>query len=114
MKIKGKVIEGQKIGKKIGFPTANIALYDQIDPGIYAGKIWLQNKEYVGALYISSKKPDILEAHILDFEGDLYGKEISVEVLKKIRHDRFFSENENVTEVIKNDIKIIKDYFSNT
>lgn len=108
MKLTGKVIEGQKIGQKIGFPTANIALHEQINPGIYAGKVELEDKNYSAALYISSKRPDILEAHILDWKGDIYGKDIWVEVLKKIRDDRFFKEDENIAEVIENDIKEVR------
>ncbi len=83
MQITGKVIEGQKIGKKNGFPTANIALYEQIDPGIYAGRVSFGEKEYDSALYIASLRPDILEAHILDFDQDIYGKLISVEIFSK-------------------------------
>lgn len=112
MKIIGKVEEGNKIGQKLGFPTANVQLLEQINPGIYAGNVFFDSKKYDAALYVGSKRPDILEVHVLDFSGDLYGKFIEVEVLQKIRNDKFFSENDNMVEIIQNDINEVKNYLN--
>lgn len=110
MIITGKVIEGQKKASGFGFPTANIENTSKISVGIYAGEILFDNKKYRTAIYIGTPRPDILEAHLIDFIGDLYGKEISVEVLEKIRDDYHEQNFEVLKKMIANDVEIIKNY----
>jgi len=90
----GKVVEGQKVGRNIGFPTANIEIADPhklvLPEGIYAAKVG-SNK---AALYIGTRPTlstdgkRVIEVNILDFEGELYGQNLSVEVLDYIRPDK--------------------------
>lgn len=90
----GKVVEGNRIGRTIGFPTANLEVEDpykiQLPEGIYAAKVGRQ----AAALYIGSRPTlsangrRVIEAHLIDFEGDLYGQELTVEVLDFIRPDK--------------------------
>ena len=98
----GKVIEGLKVGRKIGFPTANIeaAEVTKLIPGygVYAVKVRIDNLTYMGMLNIGSR-PTLnqnadnrsIEVNIFDFEGSLYGKEISLLFIDKIRDERKFS-----------------------
>ena len=77
--ITGKVVKGIQKGRTLGFPTANIKTNSNIEAGIYAGYVIADNKKYSAALYFPGNK--IAEAYIFDFEGNLYGKEVNVEIL---------------------------------
>lgn len=90
----GIVVEGQKLGRTLGFPTANIEIEDPyklvLPEGIYAARVL----EHKAALYIG-KRPTlspsgkrVIEVNIFDFDGDLYGRQLSVEVLDFIRTDK--------------------------
>lgn len=98
--LSGKVVEGNKIGRTIGFPTANLDINDQyklIPPtGIYACYVQIEKAEQRlrGMLYIGDR-PTIegaterrVEVNILDFDGDLYGKNLRLEVVDFIRGDK--------------------------
>ena len=97
--VKGRVVEGQKIGRQIGFPTANL----QIDSlklipsdGVYVVNVIVEEVEYRGILNIGSR-PTVsggertVEVHIIGFTGDLYGKEVILKFLKFLRHEMKFS-----------------------
>lgn len=109
MHVKGKVIQGKKMASKIGFPTANIDLGDQnVLSGIYAGKAEIDGIFYKAALYVGKTRPGLIEVHVLDFEGDLYDKEISVQVCDKIRDDFDIQDEDKLKEIIQNDIEMIR------
>ncbi len=105
MRITGNVIRGRDIGKKLGFPTANIELKEKLASGVYAGNVYFQDKKYKAGLFIHK---NILEAHILEFSGDLYGKKIEVEIGKKIREAERFKSEEELKKRIKKDLEMIK------
>ena len=98
----GKVVEGQKLGRKIQFPTANIETPDpnKLIPGygVYAVFVLIGNKRYPGMLNIGTR-PTVnqnadhrsIEVHILDFSADLYNKEIELEFIGKIREEKKFA-----------------------
>lgn len=101
--ITGKVVEGKQLGRTIGFPTANVEVYDdkKLIPatGVYVVNVTIPhlNKTYRGMLNIGRRPtvdvadaPISIEAHIIDFEGDIYGKEVRVEFLKFIRPEQAF------------------------
>ena len=106
-KIIGKVIHGEGKTRKIGYPTANIKLSKKIDPGVYAGKVKYCRKKYLGAVFISKDK-EMLFVHMLDFEGDLYGKEIEIEIGKRIRNGRKFVSEDDAKEQIGKDVEAIR------
>ena len=98
--LSGTVVQGDKIGRQIGFPTANISLPDpqKIVPGdgIYAVKAFVQQNWHEGMLYIG-KRPTIqgaeklvIEVHLFNFEANIYGEKITVDFYKRLRHDAKF------------------------
>ena len=107
-KISGVVIHGESKGRTLGFPTANIKVEQDLnlDPGVYAGRIILNELKYGCALYLAGGK--VIEAFIFDFAGDLYGKELQVEVLKIIRNKIVFKNNVEAVKQISEDVAEIK------
>jgi riboflavin kinase/FMN adenylyltransferase len=104
----GQVIHGQKEGRTLGYPTANIEFRGRLDDGIYAGWAIVEGKKYKAGL-LHKRGTNILEAYIIDFSGDLYGKVIELEVRQKIREDIKFNSNEELIEQVKKDIEKIKE-----
>ena len=106
--ITGTVIEGAQIGRTIGFPTANINYPKniiQIPYGVYAAKV----NGHAGVLNWGLKptvhniKEPIVEVHILGYEGNLYGKNIEIDILKKLRNEQKFANLEELKLQIKKD-----------
>ncbi|MFH0947938.1 MAG: bifunctional riboflavin kinase/FAD synthetase [Elusimicrobiota bacterium] len=114
----GKVISGLGLGKKLGFPTANLTVEKEkiVPDGIFISEVKIDSKKYHSITYIG-KRPTLgtsvktVEVYILGFEGQLYGKKISVELLSKIRNDIKFPSVKKLAEQIKNDLKIAQRYF---
>lgn len=99
--ISGKIVEGFKVGRTIGFPTANIQIWEdyKVVPafGVYAVIVHIEDKKYKGMLYIG-KRPTLhngdnlsLEVNILDFDEDLYNKSLTAEFIEFVRADQKFS-----------------------
>ena len=105
-RISGKVVRGKRKGKTLGFPTVNIELREKIESGVYAGSVNVGGRNYKAGIFVNTEKT-LLEAHIIGFSGDLYGKEIKVGLGKKIREVMKFESEEELKEQIKKDIKII-------
>ena len=108
--LEGTVIHGAKIGRKIGFPTANIKYPENIVKlpfGVYSAVI--NNKKTVMNWgmkpTVNNTKVPIVEAHILGFDGDLYGQEIKIEVLKQIRGEKKFANLDELKTQISEDVK---------
>ncbi len=110
----GTVVEGERVGRKLGFPTANIEASDphKLIPGygVYAVEVMISGQKYGGMLNIGSrptfnKNADnrSIEVHIFDFSGDLYNKEITLIFVGKIRDEQKFSGVEALTEQLKKD-----------
>ena len=121
--ISGKVVEGNKIGRQMGFPTANLEWdKDLLIPGngVYAVKVIIDNKKYLGVLNIGNKptvnqKPLLsMEVNILDFSGDIYQKEIEIIFFIKIRNEIKFSNIEQLKNQIAKDIEKSISFFSQT
>jgi riboflavin kinase / FMN adenylyltransferase len=115
--ISGRVIEGDKIGHKLGFPTANLDTKDLILPpnGVYSASAKLKGQLYRAALNIgfrptvASAKPQLrVEAHLLDFDGNLYGEELEVEIGEKLRDERKFASATELREQIARDIAQVR------
>lgn len=120
-KILGEVIEGDKRGRKIGFPTANILLNNLIKPdfGVYAVKIDYNNDTYDGIAnfgvrptFDKTKSQPILEVHLFNFSDNLYGKEIIISFVDFIRKEKKFNGLESLKSQIQLDIDTAKDLLS--
>ncbi|OQB31439.1 MAG: Riboflavin biosynthesis protein RibF [Bacteroidetes bacterium ADurb.Bin174] len=109
----GEVISGYQVGRKIGFATANLKPVhpDKIIPGlgVYLVEIFWQNRPYKAMMNIG-RRPTIdndknisLEVHILDFQEDIYGQNLKVSFLKKIRDEKKFNAVEDLVEQLKKD-----------
>jgi riboflavin kinase/FMN adenylyltransferase len=112
--INGKIILGDRIGRKLGFPTANIKLNDshKLLPknGVYAVKVNMDQNEHNGMLYIGTSpttKGDLYdrttEVHIIDFKGEIYNKEISINFIGRIRDEKKFRNEEELIEQLNSD-----------
>jgi riboflavin kinase/FMN adenylyltransferase len=112
--VNGKIIEGRKIGRSIGFPTANIKpdYHYKLIPanGVYAVEVLLDGLVYLGMLSIGSN-PTVnndtgirsIEVHLLNFEKDIYGKAISVIFRKRLRDEIKFDNTKQLTEQMELD-----------
>jgi len=117
--ISGRVRHGQKLGRTIGFPTANIALERKVSPvqGVFAVEVKLAGETYQGVANIG-KRPTVngtriqLEIHLFDFQGDIYGKCLDTHVLHKIRTEIKFDSFELLKAQIKRDVIQAKAFFS--
>lgn len=110
MRYKGIVQKGEKRGAVLGFPTINVPLPDEKLEGIFAAKVYVDGRAYFAAAYSNTSR-SVLEAHLLDFSGDLYGKEVEIELLEKIRDDQTFDTEEVLKETIGKDLKAVRQYF---
>ena len=119
--ISGLVIEGDKRGRQIGFPTANISLGKLIRPafGVYAVLIeGIENKVLRGIANIG-RRPTVndrgvlLEVNIFDFNEDIYGKKIFISLIDFIRDEKKFDGIENLKKQIVMDVKLSKSILGN-
>ena len=112
--VSGQIIEGRKLGRKIGFPTANIKPYSEhkLIPanGVYAVEVQLDKKVMPGMLSIGSNptvNTDInfrsIEVHILNFNEDIYGRNITVIFRKRLRDEKKFGNIQELAEQMEQD-----------
>ena len=115
--IDGKVQKGKQLGKKIGFPTANIDINDYVlaKPGVYGVKARKMNESnYITGIANLGYRPTfngkkiLLEVHLFNFSGNLYNKYLRVEFLKFIREEKKFKNVEQLKKQINVDLLIAK------
>jgi riboflavin kinase/FMN adenylyltransferase len=111
--ISGRVIEGDRIGQQLGFPTANLDVTGLALPpnGVYAGLANVEKKSHRVALNIGFRPTIVpatpqlrVEAHLLDFSGNLYGKELEITFAAKLRDETKFPSVEELKSQIARDI----------
>lgn len=117
--LKGVVVSGKKLGRKIGFPTANLALYEPLKVipggGVYGVKVELLGKVYKGVCNIGTRptvnatEERTIETHILDFNEDIYGLDMRVEFFFKIRYEVKFASLEELASQIEKDKRRVKE-----
>jgi riboflavin kinase/FMN adenylyltransferase len=105
--VSGVVIEGKKKGRELGFPTANIILAEPMEGGIYAGRTTIEGEDYPGAIFIYPGG-NLFEIHILDFDGDLYGQFLTVEIGAKIRDFKKIDNEEDLKKQIADDVRRVR------
>ena len=115
--IEGKVQKGRQVGKKIGFPTANIDIKDYVlaKPGVYAVKVRnMKNSNYIKGIANLGYRPTfngkkiLLEVHLFNFSGNLYNKYLRIEFLKFIRAEKKFKNVDQLKKQINVDLLIAK------
>ena len=112
----GTVIEGQKLGRQLGFPTANVAIEsEQLPPlGVYAvqariGTQWLPGVANLGRRpTVAADAEPSLEVHLLDWSGDLYGQDLEVRFTRRLRSEMKFSSLDELKAQIARDIATAK------
>ncbi len=116
--ISGRVAHGQKLGRTLGVPTANVLLKRDKSPlvGVYAVTVATSVGDYYGVANIGMRPTvggitPILEPHLFNFAGDLYGQRICVTFNKKIRDEKRFSGLDELKAAIHQDIQLAKAYF---
>ncbi|SPX42301.1 bifunctional riboflavin kinase/FMN adenylyltransferase [Haemophilus influenzae] len=119
-RIFGRVIHGNKLGRTIGFPTANIRLHRQVNPikGVYAVKVRLKSGEIFNGVANMGKRPTInglmqlLEVHLFDFSQNIYGQMVEVEFCHKIRNEIKFPSFDDLKLQIEKDVETAKAFFN--
>ena len=119
--VPGRVIHGFKAGRKMGFPTINLDTRNVLIPGdgIYAAFCELEDSSFINAAVYTGERPTSgrgksLEAHLLNFNRDIYGTDVKIHFVKKIRGDLTFSDTGELKKQIAMDIKTITDILENT
>ena len=116
--MRGSVVDGQKLGRRIGFPTANLKLhhpYALPKIGVYAVRVTVKGKVFQGVLNLGFKptfhlqeEEPVLEVHILDFNQEIYHEELTVHFVSYLREERKFSSIEELKAQIERDITLAK------
>lgn len=119
LKINSRVIHGQKNGRKIGFHTANQKLPKNSSlKGVFLTKVQIEDKFFYGITNAGVRptidgKNNLLETHIFNFNRDIYGKHITVEILDFIRAEKKFGSFEELKSQISKDVEIAKKLIAN-
>lgn len=116
-RLEGVVIHGHQLGRKLGFPTANLNPFekDKIIPsnGVYAAKVQLENGDSFPSMVNIGFRPTVdsemnrlsVEAHLIGFEGDLYDQSITISFIERIRDERKMSSIEELKKQLSLDCK---------
>lgn len=122
--IKAKVVHGAELGRRLGFPTINQLEYDsKVVPkhGVYACECVVDDKTYSGVVNVGTKPtvsktdknpPVVFETHIIDYNGDLYGKTVCVKFFKMLREEKKFESLDALTRAVMENIAQTREYFS--
>ena len=120
--IKAKVIHGQGKGAEMGFATANqqISQLEKLpEIGVYASKVKIDDKQYIGITNVGTR-PTVddaakitIETHVLDYNGDLYGKIIEVDLVYRIRDIKKFANTQQLLKQINDDKEIARELLAN-
>jgi riboflavin kinase/FMN adenylyltransferase len=112
--ILGTVVRGDNVGKKIGFPTANVSAHSEQFPpnGVYFAEAWIEGVLYHGVVNlgyrptISAEKTErVLEIHLLDFHRDIYGENVELRFVQYLRAERKFESVDALVRQIGADVR---------
>lgn len=113
IEIVAEVQHGKKIGRALGFPTANMSLEGyEVERGVYRSSIEIDGVEYramsnVGIRPSVGGKELLLETHVIGFEGNLYGRTLCVKLIEKIRDEKRFSSISDLKDQLTRDYNAI-------
>ena len=120
-RMSGRVAHGEKLGRELGYPTANIHIHRKVSPlqGIFAVEVFGLEKEPLQGVASIGTRPTvggtkvILEVFLFDFDRDIYGKHLQVSFLHKIRDEKHFESLDVLKENIADDVEKAKAFFNN-
>ncbi len=120
-RMSGRVVHGKKLGRQLGFPTANIFLHRRASPlkGIFVVQVYgLAGEPLPGVASLGTRptvdgKQVLLEVYLLDFKHDIYGKHIQVSFLEKLREEEKFDSLEALKDKIAEDVQQTRNFFAN-
>lgn len=120
-RMSGRVVHGEKLGRQLGFPTANIFLHRKASPlqGIFVVEVYgLEGEPLPGVASLGTRptvdgKRVLLEVYLLDFNRGIYGKHIQVSFLHKLRDEAKFASLEALKEQIAKDVQQTREFFAN-
>ncbi len=115
----GRVEKGKQLGRKVGFPTANLKLYSDIEleNGVYGVYVYHYVKKYLGILNVGNRPTfddgdhKTFEVHILDFHHNIYDENLAVELMFYIRNEKIFPQIQNLIQQINEDIFYTREKF---
>lgn len=117
--IEGIVEHGDALGRKLGFPTANIPIGDDcLEDGVWVALVRCDWERWVPAAvsigrrrtFFSEDGPRLLEAHLLDFQGNLYGAMLQVQLVARIRGQERFSTARDLIDQMDRDVQISREW----
>ena len=113
--VEAEVIHGKKIGRALGFPTANmmIAEYEEIGRGVFRSEVVIDGITYramsnIGIRPSVGGKDVLLETHIIGFSGDLYGRRLRITLIERIRDEKRFASISELKEQLQRDYDLIR------
>lgn len=120
-RIEGLVVRGDMRGRGLGFPTANLRppMYSAIPAdGVYAGWMWVRGEPRASAISVGtnptySGAERRVESYLLDFEGDLYGEQVQVDFIERIRGQVQFASSDELVTTIADDVKRTREILEN-
>ncbi|HEB86671.1 MAG TPA: bifunctional riboflavin kinase/FAD synthetase [Gammaproteobacteria bacterium] len=120
-RMSGRVAHGAKLGRQLGFPTANIHLHRKVSPlqGIFAVEVYgLDQEPLIGVASLGIRPTvdgtrTLLEVYLFDFDKDIYGRHIQVSFRHKLRDEERFDSLEALTVQIKKDVDEAREFFVN-
>lgn len=121
--ISGKVVHGDKLGRQLGYPTANVHMRHDRPPlfGVYAVKLEGLQQDWLPGVASLGVRPTMkrdarptLEVHLFNFNRDIYGQHVRVHFLHKIRDEMKFADLETLKQWIASDESAARNYFKNT
>ncbi len=112
-RISGRVIDGRRLGRQLGFPTANLRLHRRVPPvaGIFAVRVTGGGLERQPGVASVGTRPTVggrewlLEVFVFDFDGPLYGERLDVDFIARLREERRFADLESMTAQIREDAR---------
>ncbi len=116
-RMQGRVIRGRQLGRSLGYPTANMALAVSPSPlmGIFAVKAKLGKGDWCNAVANLGTRPAVggegflVEVHLFDFDGDLYGQRLEVEFIKKLRDEEHFEDIDDLVMQMREDERLARE-----
>ncbi len=114
--LSGVIVKGDQRGRTIGFPTANLATWDELllpANGVYATYAWVDDQQFLAATNVGVRPTinggdRVVEAHLLDFDGDLYGHTVRLEFIQHLRPEKKFSGLEALKKQIHTDVAEVR------